>query len=218
MTRKSILAAFALSITLTAPAWAEPVTQACLGNIDRLLECPSGGELADGTATGGSYKFCFRRDPAKSKYARIYHGPSIGYDSHNRSIVRRAGTYRDGKKHGRFYHFDEEGKLDRMVDYKNGEYDGASIRCHENGRVRSVTPHRNGKRHGVSQHWRKDGRFVYATEYADGQRVGQPLDLRPYVVAPAGICQPKSCDLETIKGSITIRGSKTAAAPFPNIE
>ncbi|MBS1122042.1 MAG: hypothetical protein H6Q90_4270 [Deltaproteobacteria bacterium] len=197
--RISIHCLFATSL-LAATAAAQPApavtTQACLGELATFLTCPAGSRLsgtecravephhgqADGEHWSGSKRSgpaVFLRDGDPSK-----------------PIVSFAANYRDHKKTGRVFRFDDQGRLESFSDVMNDEDHGLSVTCLPNGRVSYLGYYKKGKSVGMSRAWKeRDGSFSYAFEY-DAQGRGQQVQTTPALEQrPDQLCHPARCDV-----------------------
>ena len=180
-----------LATSLTAAADPTPVTQACLGNLDALLTCPTGAQRR-GTE-------CRAAEPKRGNAAGEHwsgskrQGPSVFLRSDNKT-VSYATTYKDHKKHGRTYRFDKAGVLESWSDMAHDAYHGLSVDCLPDGRVSHLAYFKHGKTVGVTLHWkRSDGSFSFAFDQATRQSV----TVSPAQMArPDHLCQPKRCDVD----------------------
>ncbi|MEM9493790.1 MAG: hypothetical protein AAGC55_31880 [Myxococcota bacterium] len=201
MTVSVLVACIALPIALAAPAAAQPATTSCLGQVASELSCPDGTKLR----ANDSAKACYRKNEGKTGWAWLRHGPSVWHhlkDAKPIAAIRRAGNYVDHKKHGRHFYFTKQGKLERIVDYQNDDYGGYVIECHDNGQVKSMTTYKGKKIEGLVRRWNRDGSFKYASQYKNGKYVGRIKDGSAAGAAPAGLCQPKTCDLNAKVGTL----------------
>src|SRR4051812_31130261 len=97
------LAATLLALGASA-ASAGPVTQACLGSLDKFLTCPANSHRV-GTecrASGGEWAGISREGPSL-----VLRDPEAADPK-----VRLAATYKDDAKTGRVFRFDAEGRLE----------------------------------------------------------------------------------------------------------
>ena len=163
-----------LAALLAAPAaHAGPTTQACLGNVDAFLACPTGTQRI-GTE-------CRARETKRQ-------GPAIFM--RDEKTVSFAATYKDHKATGRVYRFDKDGVLESWTDVADDEYNGLSVTCLPDGRAWYLAYYKDGRVVGISRSWRaKDGSFAYAMDHdAQGRttKVQVPAGLQQ---RPDHLCQ-----------------------------
>ena len=158
----------ALAALSAAPAAAQPTTQACLGDFDAFLACPAGAERS-GTE-------CRAREPNRGRAAGEHwsgskrQGPAIftraSKQDPSKQRVSFAAYYKDHKKSGRVFHFDDDGKLSSWSDVVDNRYHGLSVSCTPDGRVYHLAYYDQDKVVGVSRSWRmSDGAFSYAMDH-----------------------------------------------------
>ena len=174
-----------LLIALTATAHANPATQACLGDLDKLLTCPNGAQR--------SGMECRAKGPHWSGTMR--QGPSVFM--RDDKIVSFAASYKDHKKTGRVFRFDDQGRLASWNDSDNDEWNGLSVSCLPDGRISHMAYYKDGKVVGISRSWKtKDGSFSYAIEYNADGTYSRNLPATPQLIQrPDHLCQPKVCDV-----------------------
>ena len=176
----------ALVVTLFAgTANANPTTQVCLGDVDTFLTCPAGSQRFKNEcrATGGHWSGSRRQGPAL--FLR---------DS---KMVSFAASYKDHKKTGRVFRFDEQGRLEGWTDVANDEYHGLSVTCLPDGRVYYMAYYKDGRAVGISRAWRsKDGSFSYAFDHDDQGHAKKIQNPTAHMMQrPDHLCQPKRCDV-----------------------
>jgi hypothetical protein len=177
---------FALAILalLTTTAAADPTTQTCLGDFAKLLTCPANAQRS-GTE-------CRAKGPQWSGTQR--QGPSLFM--RDDKVVSFAATYKDHKKTGRVFSFDDQGRLASWSDMANDEYNGLSVSCLPDGRIAQLAYYKDGKPVGIARSWRtRDGAFTYAIEY-DAQGRSHNVAVSPQLMQrPDYLCQPQRCDI-----------------------
>jgi hypothetical protein len=163
---------------------AEPTTQACLGNLDTFVSCPPGTQKS-GTE-------CRAKGPHWSGSMR--QGPALFM--RDDKTVSFAASYKDHKKSGRVYRFDDAGRLEGWSDLSNDEYEGLSVTCLPDGRLWYLAYFHDGRAIGVSRSWRaKDGSFSYAMEH-DAQNHSNKIEVSPALQQrPDHLCRPVKCDV-----------------------
>lgn len=137
--------------SLTSRLPCPPGTAQCTG--DDVIECRIAGV------------------PGESLSRR--HGPAVWF--HPNGKVQRTGSYADHEWSGRWWCFDEEGRLESSTAYVAGKEEGLSVDFYPNGRRRSETFYRRGKMHGPSKHWTEEGELMGITEYEDDQVVASKV-------------------------------------------
>ena len=68
------------------------------------------------------------------------------------------GTFRNGKKHGPFVRYHDNGQLKGKETYKDGKLEGLWEKFYENGQLRSRQNYKNGKLDGLSEWFYTNGR------------------------------------------------------------
>jgi hypothetical protein len=175
---------FLVLVALATAAHADPTTQACLGDFDKLLTCPANAQRS-GTE-------CRAKGPHWSGTQR--QGPALFMLDDK--TVSFAASYKDHKKTGRVFSFDAQGRLTSWADMANDEYNGLSVSCLPDGRISHLAYYKDGKVTGVARSWRtRDGAFSYAMAYdADGH--SHNIDVpAPLMARPDQLCQPQRCDV-----------------------
>jgi hypothetical protein len=174
-----------LGVLLSSTALADPTTQSCLGNLDTLLTCPQGA------ARSGTE--CRARDAGHWSGSKRQ-GPSVFL--RDNKTVSFAANYKDHKKTGRVYRFDDQGRLESWSDMKDDLYDGLSVTCLPNGHVWYLANYKNDKVVGISRSWKaNDGSFSYAMDHdASGHSISIQATA-DQMKRPDALCQPVKCDV-----------------------
>lgn len=128
-----------------------PGTSQCAG--DRVIECRIAGR------------------PGESLSRR--HGPSVWF--HPNGAVQRAGNYEHHEWSGRWWCFDEQGRVESSTAYVAGKEEGLSVSFHPNGRRRFEHHYRDGVLDGPSKSWTEDGELMAITVYRRGAVVESRL-------------------------------------------
>jgi len=86
---------------------------------------------------------------------------------------KEQGSFRNGKRHGPFSHYYDNGKLWRSGTYKDGKKDGPLVSYYDNGQIQSKGTYKDGKRHGPWVGYNEDGTvYEYWTgTFKDGVKV-----------------------------------------------
>ncbi len=181
---------------------AKPTTTQCLGDLDKLLTCPTGYSVR-GEAKAGGARACVADKANRNAFPpRKRQGPSVWYHVKSPTAIHRVGNYVDHEKHGRHYYFDRAGVLTHIRDYKKDDYHGLYVECYDNGQVATIQNWVDGKSHGITRRWERSGKLKYATEYRWGKRIGRVSVSAADQRAPANLCRPRVCDLNTPTGSL----------------
>src|SRR5262245_4979923 len=100
----------------------------------------------------------------------VRHGPMKVYDNQDRLL--RLDNYRNGEKHGESIRYEPAGKPSRVETYANGKRHGPS-RWSANGTLIAEENYNRDLREGKFEYWHPDGTpFVHAA-FHDGHPVGQ---------------------------------------------
>src|SRR5688572_14777226 len=100
-----------LSTLIASTASANPTTQACLGDFDTFLTCPAGSQR---------FKTECRSNDKSHWSGSKRQGPTLHLRDDNKT-VSFAASYKDHKKTGRVYRFDDQGRLASWNDVVNDE-------------------------------------------------------------------------------------------------
>ncbi len=100
-------------------------------------------------------------------------GPSIWF--HKNGKVKRAGFYEHHEWTGRWWEFDEEGRLESSTAYRAGKEDGVGVTFYANGKRRSETTYQDGKRHGPSKIWTEEGELINIATYENDGSGNMPF-------------------------------------------
>lgn len=90
-------------------------------------------------------------------------------------VVRKEGTYKNGKEEGLWIHRDRDGSPSKEVNYKNGKLDGeCKTKFFVDGTVSELENYKEGKLHGIkrSYFYQKKGKVQSEYNYKDGKRDG----------------------------------------------
>lgn len=174
-------------------AHANPTTQACLGNLDTFLTCPAGAQRQGNE--------CRAREPQRGQGAGEHwsgskrQGPSL-YLRKDGKTVSWVANYKDHKKTGRVFRFDQQGRLETITDLVEDKNHGINVMCTDTGQVKYVSYFKDD-RPVFSRAWKADGSLSYAFEYDDkGQ--SKPVTVKPELAKrPDHLCRPQKCDVKT---------------------
>ena len=80
----------------------------------------------------------------------------------------------NGKKHGLWEYYHDNGQLSSKVNYENGKQHGLWEYYFDNGQLRYKANYLNGKPHGLWEDYWRNGQLHYRKEYDNGVEV-QPV-------------------------------------------
>ena len=80
----------------------------------------------------------------------------------------REANYKNGKLEGKEYWYNQDGKIEWILEYKNNIQNGKEIRYFGNGKIETEENFKNGERNGEGKYYHEDGRLVTVTNYLDG--------------------------------------------------
>ena len=66
----------------------------------------------------------------------------------------------------------EDGKVQELLNYKDGERDGLRKLWHTNGQLWFESNYKDDKKDGLRKHWRINGQLISERNYKDGERDG----------------------------------------------
>jgi hypothetical protein len=179
-------------LATTASADPTPTTQACLGAIDAFLTCPAGATRHDTE--------CRAREPQRGLGANEHwsgskrQGPAIFFRSDDKT-VSFAANYKDHKKTGRIFRFDDQGRLDSWTDLQADQYNGMSVSCQPDGRVSHLSYYKNDRVVGISRAWKSDGSFSYAFDHDSKGRSIRVVATPLMQQRPDHLCQLAKCNV-----------------------
>lgn len=173
-----------------------PTTQACLGDFKAFLTCPAGAAISGtecrqrNTAANEHWSGSSRQGPAL--FFRGNHDEKITKDS----IVSFAATYKNHKKNGRVFRFDDQGRLASWDNVIDNETYGLSVSCTPEGTVYHLASYFAGKVVGVSRSWRPDGTLSYALDHdRNGKTLASVPPTPELARRPDELCRPARCDV-----------------------
>lgn len=135
---------------------------------DVRLPCPRGTRQFGGAGTEiADATYCVKW-PLERGAIPVKHGPGAWF--HPGGGMAAQGPYRDGRRHGVWVSWDEEGRRTSVISYAAGEYDGPYVTWWPNGIRQSEIEWKAGKKHGRARSWGDDGKPLVVTYY-DQDRV-----------------------------------------------
>ena len=127
-----------------------------------ILPCPPGTAQWAGD---GVIECRIAGRPGESLSRR--YGPAIWF--HPGGAIHRVGSYEHGEWSGRWWEFDEQGRVVSSTAYVAGKEEGLSVTFHPGGRRCSECFYRAGVLEGASKRWDEDGELEAITEYRAGR-------------------------------------------------
>jgi antitoxin component YwqK of YwqJK toxin-antitoxin module len=82
------------------------------------------------------------------------------------------GSFKNGKKHGPWVRYHDNGRLEVKVTYKNGKPDGPWVTHHDNGQLETKGTYKNGKVDGPGVGYYEDGQLASKGTWKDGKKDG----------------------------------------------
>ena len=79
------------------------------------------------------------------------------------------GKIKDGKKHGSWVWYHDNGQLYSKETFKDGKLDGPYVSYHENGQLSFKGTYKDGKKVGPWVRYHLDGRLGNKVTYKDGE-------------------------------------------------
>jgi len=86
--------------------------------------------------------------------------------------LKRAGSYKNGKREGVNKEYFKNGKLEDSVTYKNGKKEGPFKSYFENGQLSTSTTFKNDKHNGIYKNYYKNGKIKFEASYNNGIPTG----------------------------------------------
>ena len=81
------------------------------------------------------------------------------------------GSFSDGKKHGSWVFYDENGQLREKGTYKDGKEEGPWVYYHDNGQLWVRATYKNGKSDGYWESYDENGQLKSKNTYKNGKLV-----------------------------------------------
>lgn len=96
-------------------------------------------------------------------------GPSVWF--HSNGKVQRTGSYENHEWTGRWWSFDDQGRLESSTAYVAGKEEGLSVNFYPDGKRRYEGFYAGGKLNGPSKTWTEEGELMGITVYRDDKVV-----------------------------------------------
>jgi len=128
------------------------------------VSCPSGTKLKQDGFAMAFETWCEKADGT-------LHGPMVSrYDS---GQLKEIGTYRDGKREGRWTYWAPDGTLAAKLEFKQGKPHGTWMSWSAQGNKWQQQGYRDGMRHGVWVEWWDGGSRRELKMYKNGEPFGR---------------------------------------------
>ena len=85
-------------------------------------------------------------------------------------------NYKNGKKHGTYEKYDQDGSRVLKCNYKNNKKDGISVEYYENGYKRFTTNYKDGLQEGRTCIYDIDCHLLRESKFAAGKRIGDSIE------------------------------------------
>ncbi len=130
-----------------------------------LLACSSAQEeveIGDALLTKEKGYYCYD--------GVIFSGTVVGKNDEG-DVISKAEVV-DGKRHGVFYAWWDNGYQKTEAHFNNGEYHGLVTSYFETGQTQSILNYNNGHEEGLQRIWKSDGRIKANYEVVSGRKYG----------------------------------------------
>lgn len=136
--------------------------------LDSVLPCPPGT-----TQNTGENVIECRLGGKVGESLSKRQGPSVWF--HPNGKVQRAGNYESHEWTGRWWSFDEQGRLESSTAYIAGKEEGLGVSFYPNGKRRSESVYKAGKLDGPSKSWTEDGELMGITVNKDDKAISSKV-------------------------------------------
>lgn len=101
------------------------------------------------------------------------------YKRYRDGVLREKGAYADGKRHGLFVTYYQDGKTpQREAPMQHGKIEGTVRTWFADGKPDMIQEYRDGKKNGKEQRFApKTGRLIYEASYTDDKKEGKQWEL-----------------------------------------
>jgi hypothetical protein len=136
--------------------------------LDSVLPCPPGT-----TQNTGENVIECRIGGKVGESLSKRQGPSVWFYPNGK--VQRAGSYENHEWTGRWWSFDEQGRLESSIAYIAGKEEGLGVTFYPNGKRRSESFYKAGKLDGPSKSWTEDGELMGITVNKDDKAISSKV-------------------------------------------
>ena len=92
-----------------------------------------------------------------------------------KTVGRKQGTFREGKKQGPWVEYYDQGQLRLIGNYKNGKWEGPYVSYHDNGLLSEQGSFSNGEGEGPWEGYYLNGRLKWKGIYKGGKKDGRSV-------------------------------------------
>jgi antitoxin component YwqK of YwqJK toxin-antitoxin module len=135
-----------------------------------FLSCGGSGEIEETRYPDGALRVR-RSVKLDEDGTAVTHGSYVSWRPDGKKEAE--GTYRDGKREGRFTFWHSNGAKAREGDFKDGRQEGVWTAWNEDGTKAEEGEYSGGRRVGLWTAYYPGGARKSETEYRDGQPVGE---------------------------------------------
>ena len=107
---------------------------------------------------------------------RPHSGPAFRFFPNDTTRIERRMKLKDGKRHGPYEEYRENGQLQLKTNYVAGERDGQLEYYDENGQLRSKTTYVAGERLGPYELYHENGQLAWRGTYNMGEECGEWIE------------------------------------------
>ena len=104
---------------------------------------------------------------------RPHSGPVFRFFPNDTTRIERRMNLKDGKRHGPYEEYRENGQLQLKANYVAGERDGQLEYYDENGQLRSKTTYVAGERHGPYESYHENGQLEGKGTWKKDEQCGE---------------------------------------------
>lgn len=145
----------------------EPATELDAGDVLEDVDAPAPPEDPEGVPAS---ELEVRDGVWLDAEGRPYDGRA--YELHDNGNVAWHAELRDGRWHGEFRRWFEDGRPNRLLHYVEGEQEGPQMVWRRNGTPKWRRTVRDGRDHGRVVRWYENGNRRFEGDYVDGLRHG----------------------------------------------
>ncbi len=117
--------------------------------------------------------YVYEDDAQKSHYKNCKrNGMTYWYHIAKRGVVKSKVNFVDGKEHGVYTSYHDNGQVKLTVNYTNGQKDGLQRVYYDNGQLGEQVTYKKGRREGLFIEWDKDGFKISEVMYKHNYKVG----------------------------------------------
>ncbi|HUU59522.1 MAG TPA: toxin-antitoxin system YwqK family antitoxin [Phycisphaerae bacterium] len=127
----------------------------------------------------------------------------------------RVVPYKDGARHGvQTDYWPRTGKVRRTIPFQAGKIEGVVKEYYPDGKPHRDIPFKSNLRHGVERELAADGKLLRVTPYRDGARDGETIENHPQTGKPARITPYKTGLVHGVVREYHVNGKLKRQTPF----